>query len=266
VRVQWPIIDAAKVGTSLEGIKGLLSGPVQRALNDMRAAFQSKISFRENLFCSIVECELEHGVAGQFPNTGFRPIGFIPIAVVDADQNPLQLAGDLKFDPRPLGGDGKLRDGFYGLTARFDQSSTETIGDTVESFVARNTIAVTSTIAFNITSISLTPGKWLITALNNVTGNLTGTVIIATIGTVSASISGNIGQNRMQDQFMPNGSDKHIIVPAFIVTPTVTTTYYLNGQVNYTVGTATAGGNMVATRLACGAGPSGTVTGILVGG
>lgn len=224
--------------------------------NDLRrntqSVLQKGISTADNTINAEKSLTLVHNVEVPCANPLKVPVkGIVPLMceglTLDSMGRPTSVVYQLdtpaiSWRPNPLSTNG-------GVLVK---AIYNPLGETVQSFVARTTIPVTSNIPFNITSVSLSAGKWSITALSNISGSLTGTGNIAVVNTSSApSTGGTIGQSRMQDHYMPSGSDKQMIVPSLIVTPSVATTYYLHGNVTFTLGTATAGGNMVATKLAC---------------
>jgi hypothetical protein len=110
----WPLIDAAKLGTTVETLRAGLGGPVQRALTDLRAMLTNGLTIRENMLADIVTLELTHGVEKEKPNPGaFKPIGFIPIYAEDSDGQAVALPA-CTFNRNPESG----RD-WYGVTARY---------------------------------------------------------------------------------------------------------------------------------------------------
>ena len=124
------------------------------------------------------------------------------------------------------------------------------IGEQINSYVpVGSAITLTNNTAANITSISLSPGNWDITAIGNIAGTLTGTASTISISDTSATLSPNDGDQTARTPISPTAASPiTLTVPSFRVFLTTTTTYYLVAAAAFTVGTATAYGRISAVR------------------
>jgi hypothetical protein len=122
------------------------------------------------------------------------------------------------------------------------------IGEQIRSFQT-SPQSVSNNTAMNITSISVTPGVWDISAVGVLAGTITGTVSRISISATSAT-NGSEGDNQVSFPTSPTtAADVCLTIPSFRVTLTATTTYYLVGFALFTVGTMTAIGRISATRV-----------------
>ena len=118
-----------------------------------------------------------------------------------------------------------------------------------ERITASATPAITSTVIANITSISLTAGVWDISAIGTVLPTTSVTVINLAISANTASFTGTVtGDSLAQYNSTATSVAQTMSIPAFRVTLTTTTTYYLVVQATFT-GTATANGRISGTRV-----------------
>ena len=124
--------------------------------------------------------------------------------------------------------------------------TTGFLGEQVRS--TATSAALTSTVAANITSISLTAGVWDVSALAQCQPSVSATAINLGISANTASFTGVV----FGDSGIQSGPPASILVsvsiPSFRLTLTTTTTYFLVVAVSFS-GTATATGRISATRV-----------------
>jgi hypothetical protein len=147
--------------------------------------------------------------------------------------------------------------GFGGtLIAGRNNAAADVAGVFGESITSAVTAAAAgaTTVTANITSISLTAGKWRISGLGIWTGGATG---LTSGSTVSMSITsttagtGTMGATATQESvlaLLANGLFQ-LVIPEVIVNISATTTYYLTGVCSYIAGSPTIAGNITAVRL-----------------
>jgi hypothetical protein len=125
------------------------------------------------------------------------------------------------------------------------------IGEQIRSAIASGSaVALTSTVAANVTSISLTTGIWDVSCIAMFTGTVTtGTGCSCSINTTSATL-GTAGDNFIT---VPTNStaarDYAITIPAYRITLGSTTTVYLVARSDFTVGANSVYGRISATRV-----------------
>lgn len=127
------------------------------------------------------------------------------------------------------------------------------IGEQIRSFVnSGSPVSLSTTVCSNITSISLTAGIWDISAVIKFTANAATSITLFQYGISPTSAT--------MDNFGDDcGSDSHATaiigygptrcIPAYRVTLSGTTTYYLVALGTFTVNTLTAYGRISATRV-----------------
>lgn len=127
------------------------------------------------------------------------------------------------------------------------------IGEQIRSAVAVGApVSLTTGTPANITSITLTAGIWDISAIIQY-GAAAGTSVTQSylsVGTTSATLDGTSGDSLIQ--FTHNAIvnlQNGIALPAFRVTLSGSTTYYLVAQTTFTVSTRSAWGRISATRV-----------------
>ena len=124
------------------------------------------------------------------------------------------------------------------------------IGQLIRSNVATPGSSLSTGTPANVTSISLTPGTWLITGTVVFTGVLAGTYFIGSTNTTTANI-GTAGTDYILQGYVPtSGLQDGVAVPAKVVTIAATTTYFLVAQAAFTSGTVTAYGYIQGIRIA----------------
>jgi hypothetical protein len=125
------------------------------------------------------------------------------------------------------------------------------VGETISSSAALASVAMVNNTPKTVTSISLTAGVWDVSSLCAVSGVLTGTRFQTSISATNNTLgSGGIGNDTTDGPTMPNAAANvtHTISSVRVLL-TATTTYYLVANVAFTVGTATTGGTIRATRV-----------------
>jgi len=132
--------------------------------------------------------------------------------------------------------------------ADWDHASVR--GAIVESFVdSANRVTLTTATYNDITSIPLTPGRWIMDFVAMFEGNITGTQIIAGIGTASGNSGAGIepGNNMLSSGQMPTANtDEGLSLAGYEVTINSNTTYYFKAQGTYSAGTLRAYGRISA--------------------
>lgn len=140
-------------------------------------------------------------------------------------------------------------------TATNDSAAVGSVGELISSVIQTGSaIAITTTLATNLTSISLTAGDW------DVWGNLTflpaatTNIIswIASINTVSATMSNaSLNQSIVVSSGTVPGPGGHVgaVAPPRRVSLSATTTYYLVGFTAFSVSTMTFCGGIYARRV-----------------
>ena len=127
------------------------------------------------------------------------------------------------------------------------------VGETITSTVSGVAVAATGTVG-NVTSISLTAGKWEIKAWAVIAGGATG---LTSGSTAQMSIVTTTATNGTAGATMTQQSVYALIaagliqldIPTVVVNITATTTYYLTEQVAFVAGSPTAAATIVATRI-----------------
>lgn len=115
------------------------------------------------------------------------------------------------------------------------------------SRVPGSALALTNTVAANLTSISLTAGNWLVFGSTSFTGSPTGTTLVGSINTVSATTA---FPAHSQSPTMPNAnSDNDLCIPPLTLSLSATTTVYLVAQANFTGGAVSSYGEITAVRI-----------------
>lgn len=127
------------------------------------------------------------------------------------------------------------------------------IGEVITSTVSGAAVAATGTVG-NITSISLTPGDWLITGQAIVTGGATGltsgTACQMSIVTTTAT-NGTAGSTMTQESvlaLLSNGLFP-LTLPGIRVNISASASYFLTEQVSFAAGSPTVSGTITATRI-----------------
>jgi hypothetical protein len=128
------------------------------------------------------------------------------------------------------------------------------LGEQIRSAVAfGSAVSLSNGVAKTITSISLTAGIWDVSILGTF---VNGTTTLSTAEAVGISVNTNtMGPNPGDDSTFSNystpaaGFSPSLIVPAYRVTLTATTTYYFVSVASFTVSTSSVYGRISATRV-----------------
>lgn len=129
------------------------------------------------------------------------------------------------------------------------------VGEVNKSTVAQGSgITLTSGQYKEFTSLTLTPGAWMMTAMCCITGNLTVAAgnMEALIGTASGNntTGATLGDTLLTSTASPDGSDDATItIAGAYVNISAATTYYAKCECTYSVGTAKAYGRFSAIRV-----------------
>ena len=140
-------------------------------------------------------------------------------------------------------------------TTTNDNAAAGNVGEYVESVVAiGSAVALTTSTAANITSISLTAGDWDVDALAYFVPNAAtvNTTEACSIGTVSATLDGTAG--RVQAVTIPTagitgGSGHSCSIPPYRFSLSATTTIFLVAFAVFTTNTNAAFGRLAARRV-----------------
>jgi hypothetical protein len=127
------------------------------------------------------------------------------------------------------------------------------LGEQKRSQVNEGTVSLAATGTFyTVTSIKLEPGPWDISFVCKITQPSSGTVsrVAAGIATATNSNTGWVQGDNAGDSAPPlfNVYGTLIVIPAYRVTPSITTTYYLTANAVFASGTYAAGGRLSAVR------------------
>ncbi len=128
------------------------------------------------------------------------------------------------------------------------------IGEEIRATTALGAaVTLNNGIPGNMTSITLTPGIWDVSAVGGVNGNLTGTLLFLDINTISATLSTRYGDSFVATPTLSNVLTTNIIcVPQYRMTVAANTTQivYAVMQCNFSAGTCTVFGRLSAVRVA----------------
>ncbi len=128
-----------------------------------------------------------------------------------------------------------------------------TVGEQIRSAVASGSaVSLVSATGKTITSISLTPGIWDVSCLCtfSIAGGVA-TVTNASISTTNNTLLGILGDSVASSNSVPVSgvTDNSLVVPAYRISLSATTTIYMVGQMTFTVA-GSAYGRISATRVA----------------
>jgi len=128
------------------------------------------------------------------------------------------------------------------------------IGERISANITTPVVLANAT-AKTITSIALTPGIWDVSGMGVFTGVTAATLIFVAVSANNNSFTGTVvGLSAYQSPTRADGftvSDQAGVVPPFRVSLSANATYYLVGQLNFTVGASPGGyGGISATRVA----------------
>lgn len=139
-----------------------------------------------------------------------------------------------------------------------DNASTGYVGESVRSLVTRanGVTATTSSQWFNITTLSLTSGDWLVTGIVTINAN-GGTITANTSSMALSTSSGNVTTDHVSgDNVIDyNGTtpsaltDGTVVCPNYRLSISGATTVYLKTIVGYSAGTPKGSGRISAVRI-----------------
>ncbi len=152
---------------------------------------------------------------------------------------------------------GTIGSSFKGNVLAGVQDGTATaagqVGEVLSSTVSGVAVAGSGGVG-NVTSVSLTPGDWLISGNVVITGGATG---LTSGSTAKMSIVTTTATNGTSGSTMTQGSVLALLanglfelsIPQVRVNISATTTYYLTEEVTYISGSPVAAGTLIATRI-----------------
>jgi hypothetical protein len=128
------------------------------------------------------------------------------------------------------------------------------IGEVIRSFVVQGSATSLSLgIPKTVTSIKLTPGNWILTAVANFTtpGAFTGTTLLSGISTTNNTYAGTtVGDTLLYNNTMPQtGSDENTVIASYPISVSTNTTYYLVTSAIFSVGSVSAYGKLQGLRI-----------------
>lgn len=127
------------------------------------------------------------------------------------------------------------------------------VGETITGTASAVALGATGAVG-NLTSVSLTAGKWQlsgwVTFDEGATGFTSGSVVNLSVG-VATGVNGTEGVTMTQDsiQALEAAGKKAMDVPIVIVNVSATTSEFMTAQASYVAGSPTASGKLIATRL-----------------
>lgn len=135
-----------------------------------------------------------------------------------------------------------------------DDAAAGDVGEYIESvIVVGSAVSLTSGVAANITSISLTAGDWDVTGVVSFSpaGTTSVTVARGSISTTSATIDSSPGRiaGHASAAQVPAGNGSHYPMPTTRLSLSATTTVYLVATSTFTVSTMSAFGIISARRV-----------------
>lgn len=134
-------------------------------------------------------------------------------------------------------------------TATNDNAAAGNIGEYISS-TQSTAVTLTSGSSVNITSISLTPGDWLVSGV--IVWSPAGTTVMqvqqASISTTTGS-AGPLGNNAAQNASTVAGNGATVATPNVRMSVSTTTTVYLVATQFFTTSTATGTGKIEAWRM-----------------
>lgn len=126
------------------------------------------------------------------------------------------------------------------------------VGEVLTSSAASASVAATGTVG-NVTSLSLTPGAWVITGSFTInqgtTGLTTGSTLNCSIVTTTAT-NGTQGTTMSQDSALLTANGfAFMAAPTVTVNISATATYFLTEQCAFIAGSPTVSGKITAVRI-----------------
>lgn len=124
------------------------------------------------------------------------------------------------------------------------------IGEVISSNIAVGShVSLSNGVATTITSISVTPGTWMIFGSLIFTGATTSTNFFSSINTTTNNI-GTAATNYNVSLTNAGGNDMGGLTPMVVASPTVATNYFLVAQCGFSAGTVFGYGQIQAVRVA----------------
>lgn len=236
---------------------------ILQSYNDFRrnvtSVLQNGSNVADNSTSGEKQLLLKHNVEVAIANPLKVPVrGIIPVQcdgiTLNTDGSPTSsnYALDMptiSWRPNPLSTNGGVL-----VKATFEPLSTSGyVGEAARSYVAfASRTALVNATAKTITSLSLTPGDWDISMVAGIGGGaMTGTALYASISTATNTLTADYCDNVVEFGVMPTAlAGSYITIPSYRVSVSVTTTYYLVVQANFTVAASPgAWGRISATRV-----------------
>lgn len=157
-----------------------------------------------------------------------------------------QTAGQLNY----IDSTGKISK--ITATQTNDNAAAGVIGELVTATAALAAVSLTTAVAVNITSISLTAGDWDVTGAINFTPAATTSITI--LGGGASTTTGTLGA---QDTFFQDATAAQIptavvstkVIPTQRISIAGTTTVFLVARATFTASTLTGGGTIRARRI-----------------
>lgn len=184
------------------------------------------------------------------------------LVINSTNANPITGAGTLNYvDIGQIGTAGvfnttttnlkTLSGGYYQGINTATSPPAGSIGESISASVARaSATVINNNSATTITSISLTPGIWDISAMGCLIGTLTGTQWAVSI-TTTTNTQGTPGTTEVSTPTVSTvGSDSCLSIGKVRLTFGTTTSVFVTGFALFSVGTATQYGSVIATRVA----------------
>ena len=149
-------------------------------------------------------------------------------------------------------------DGTVATGGRYDASATDPENEIISATLAAGSaVSLTTNTTADVTSISLTPGKWRVTGsvAFDPSGTTSITRMLGAINTTSATIptadvvAGAVA-GISYDAFVPAATAQNLFAGEAILTLAATTTVYLIARSTFTASTLSAYGKIQAQRLA----------------
>ncbi len=228
--------------------------------NDFNEAVSSQFSggiSSVNTVDKYVTVDLVHGTQTRVKNPlGRRLVGIEAVRCIGVSlgtngqpSRALYQLGTPRIDWLPAGtGDDQVL-----VTADFPRTVSGAIGEHTSSvIVAASAVTLSTGATKTVTSIALTAGTWIVSgAVAYGGGAITGTITQAHVATVTDAVTGSVlGESWFLSPTMPTAaSNSSIAIPPFRVVLTAAASRYLTATGTFTVGTMSAYGSIVATRM-----------------
>lgn len=116
----------------------------------------------------------------------------------------------------------------------------------VSTIAQGSAVSLTTATPTNVTSITIGPGVFDITALVGFTGSPTGTAYQASITSTTGG-TGTLGDSSLMSVDSPtSGSDTAIVIPTVRIVLSTSTTYYMTAEATFSLGSVSAYGRLSA--------------------